>query len=59
MPAAMRQQGVGALKWRFLEKFKENGKQKTPQAKTCGEFQRMGDNHNAEHSKRFDKRSFD
>lgn len=59
MPAAIRQQGVGALKWRFAAKFKKNGKQKTPQAKACGEFQRMGDNHNAEHSKRFDKRSFD
>jgi len=59
MPAAIRQQGVGALKWRFVAKFKENGKQKTPQAKACGEFQRMGNHHNAEHSKRFDQRSFD
>ena len=59
MSAAMQQQGVGALKWCFVAKFKENGTQKTPQAKACGEFQRMGDNHNAEHSKRFDKRSFD
>lgn len=30
MPAAIRQQGVGALKWRFVAKSKENGKQKTP-----------------------------
>ena len=35
----------------------ENGKQKTPQAKACGEFQRMDNHHNAEHSERFDKRN--
>lgn len=58
MPAAMRQQGAGALKWRFVAKFKENGKQKTPQAKVCGAVQ-MVRKPDTGHHWRFDQRSFD
>ena len=38
MPAAMRQQGVGVLKWRFVAKFKENGKQKRRKRKPAANF---------------------
>lgn len=58
MSAAIRQQGVGALKWRFAAKSKENGKQKTPQAKACGVVQ-MALQFDTGHRWRFDQRSLD